>query len=90
VDGRNNDYLVLPNGDRISGATFYAALEYFPFVRQFRIIQERVGHCDILLRHNGSNPDNHRLVEEKIESILGGLIDYEVKSVDTIPNRLDR
>lgn len=85
VEGRNNDYLVLPNGDRISGATFYATLEYFPFMKQFKIIQESSDDCTVLLKVKESSEENRMQVEGVLMRLLGGKIRYKTEYVDDIP-----
>jgi len=85
IDGRDNDYLLLQNGLRVSGATFYAALEYFPFVQQFRIEQNDVESCRILLRMTEDSLENKRQVEHALASFLAGKIRYEIEYVHTIP-----
>jgi len=85
VEGRNNDYLVLPNGDKISGATFYATLEYFPFMRQFKIVQESADTCAVLLKITDPNEENRMQVEDTLMRLLEGKIQYKIKYVDDIP-----
>lgn len=88
IEGRNNDYLLLPNGDRISGATFYAALEYFPFMKQFKIVQESVNECSVLLRVTEASEENRKQIEDVLTPLLKGKIGYRIEYVDDIP--LDR
>ncbi len=85
VEGRNNDYLVLPNGDRISGATFYATLEYFPFMRQFKIVQESVDDCTVLLKISESSEENRTQVESVLLRLFEGKIRYKIEYVKDIP-----
>ncbi len=85
IDGRDNDFLHLENGERISGATFYGALEYFPFMRQFRILQDEIGSCRVLLRLTEDTTENRNEVEQVLASILAEKIRYEVEYVDAIP-----
>lgn len=85
VEGRDNDYLVLPNGDKISGATFYATLEYFPFMRQFKIVQESADNCTVLLKITDPNEENRMQVEGALMCLLEGKIRYKIKYVDDIP-----
>ena len=85
IEGRNNDYLLLPNGDRISGATFYATLEYFPFMKQFRIIQDSVNECTVLLRVTEVNEENRKQIDDVLTRLLKGKIEYRVEYVDEIP-----
>ena len=83
--GRDNDYLILNDGTRISGGTFYAALEYFQYMRQFRIIQKEFGHCDILVSLLNSQEKNKNEIKNTIDKILLNKISYKIKFVDKIP-----
>lgn len=85
VEGRNNDYLVLPNGDKISGATFYATLEYFPFMKQFKIVQESADNCTVFLKITDPNDENRMQVEGALMRLLEEKIRYKIKYVDDIP-----
>ena len=85
IEGRNNDYLRLSNGERISGATFYATLEYFPFMQQFKIVQDDADACTVLLRVKEADDGNRAQVERVLRELLEGRIRYEIKYVDEIP-----
>jgi phenylacetate-CoA ligase len=85
VEGRSNDYLHLPGGGRISGATFYASLEYLSCMRQFKILQERENDCLIMLRLTDQRAENRAQVEAILDRLLGGRIAYRTAYVDTIP-----
>ncbi len=85
INGRDNDYLILDDGTRISGGTFYAALEYFQYMRQFRIIQNEVGHCEILVSLLDSQDKNLNEIRNTIDKILLNKISYKINFVDNIP-----
>lgn len=85
VEGRNNDYLVLPNGDRISGATFYATLEYFPFMKQFKIVQAAVDTCTVFLKVTENTEENRTQVEVVLMRLFDGKIRYRIEYVEDIP-----
>ena len=85
VEGRSNDYLHLPDGKKISGATFYASLEYFPFMRQFKIVQNDVNDCTVILRISEKTDEKKAQVEAVLKQLLGGRIAYEIEYVDAIP-----
>jgi hypothetical protein len=50
IEGRVHDYVLGVNGERISANTFFALLGGEPGVRQFRIVQDRPGACEIEVR----------------------------------------
>jgi phenylacetate-coenzyme A ligase PaaK-like adenylate-forming protein len=85
VEGRSNDFLHLPDGGRISGATFYASLEYFPFMRQFKIVQDGEDQCRIMLSLAAQSAENRARVEEVLAHLLGGRIQYRIEYVEHIP-----
>jgi phenylacetate-coenzyme A ligase PaaK-like adenylate-forming protein len=85
VDARSNDYLHLPDGEKISGATFYASLEYFPFMRQFKIVQNDVNDCTVMLRVTEKTEEKRAQVEAVLKKLLDGKIKYAVEYVDAIP-----
>ena len=85
VRGRSNDQLVLPDGGRVTGAEFYAALKVFPFMRQFRIRQSRLDACEILVRLASETPENVAAVEAAVHAVLRGRIDHDLTCVDDIP-----
>jgi len=85
VEVRSNDYLHLPDGEKISGATFYASLEYFPFMRQFKIVQNDVNDCTVMLRVAEKTEEKKAQVEAVLKKILDGKIKYAVEYVDAIP-----
>lgn len=85
VEGRSNDYLHLPDGGKISGATFYASLEYFPFMHQFRIEQDSPNECRVMLRLAENSEENRAAVEAALKKLLDGRIHYAIEYVDAIP-----
>jgi phenylacetate-coenzyme A ligase PaaK-like adenylate-forming protein len=85
VEGRSNDYLYLSGGEKISGATFYALLEYFPFMRQFKIVQNHENECTVMLRVSDPSEGNRAQVEAVLGALLDGKIRYAVEYVDEIP-----
>lgn len=85
VEGRSNDYLHLPDGEKISGATFYASLEYFPFMRQFKIVQNDVNDCTVMLRITEKTEEKKAQIDAVLKKLLDGRIKYAVEYVDAIP-----
>lgn len=85
IKGRDNDYLILPDGDKISGATLYITLENLPFMRQFRVVQESADACTVLLKIADSDPEKRLQIEELLRRLLGGRIRYRIEYVEEIP-----
>jgi len=85
IEGRDNDYLHLPDGEKISGAAFYTSLEYFPFMRRFRIVQERLDHCNIYVQLLKRTPEHEHQVEAALNELMRGRIGYTLHYVDQIP-----
>ena len=85
IDGRDNDYLVLENGEKVTGMTFLAVLDNPLLIVQFRIVQDCFGSCRILLRLREETEANKREVKRLLESLLAGKISYEIEYVDDIP-----
>ena len=85
IDGRDNDFLVLKDGQRLSAAFFYMIFERFDFLRQFQLVQERAGHCDIRLKI-ASEGDRQRLykVTDMIRHFSRGRFDFDLHVVDHI------
>lgn len=85
IDGRDNDYLVLADDSRITGAELYSALQYFPFMRQFQFIQESLEYCRVLIRLTDTTQKNRREIEETLEALLTHRIKYGIEYVAEIP-----
>ena len=85
IDGRNNDFLVLDDGTKLTGYTFYTTLEFFPFLRQFRIIQNETGYCNFIFRLTEKTQENMQEIEKFIKSVLKNRLKYNIEYVDKIP-----
>jgi len=85
IDGRDNDYLLLENGEKLTAMAFLAVLDNPLFILQFRIIQERIGFCRVLLRLREETEENKKEVESLLGSVLVGKLRYEIEYVNDIP-----
>ena len=85
IDGRDNDFLVLENGQRISGTFFSKLLDSFDFVRQFQVVQRHAGHCEILLRLAPGRSAAIENVDAKLHKFCRGRFAYKIHNVDYIP-----
>jgi hypothetical protein len=54
-------------------------------MRQFRIVQESLDSCTILLRVTEPSEENRGKVDRAVGDLLRGKIRYNVKYVDDIP-----
>ena len=85
IEGRDNDFLLLDDGKRMSATIFYKILESFDFIRQFQIIQERPGHCDILLKLTAAEARrNLTRVTDSLNHYGRGQFEFDIKIVDAI------
>jgi phenylacetate-coenzyme A ligase PaaK-like adenylate-forming protein len=80
IDGRVHDYVLGVNGERISANTFYALLGGEPGVRQFRIVQDRPGACEIEVRGT-LDPS----LISRLNQRLHGRILFQLRHVERIP-----
>lgn len=85
VEGRNNDYVVLGGGEKVSCATFRVVLDRYPFVHQFRILQDSEQSCAVLLRTGEASPAERLEMESSVKALVRGRIRCEVRYVDEIP-----
>jgi len=80
IEGRVHDYVLGQNGKRISSNVFYGLLGGEPSVRQFRVVQEKVGECEIQVRGKFDASLRSRLNHH-----LNGRITFQLRYVDHIP-----
>lgn len=85
LEGRNNDFLVLSNGDQLSCARFCGALDVFPFVREFKIIQDNLTEFTLLLKIEQVSPSECLNLERSVIAATEGKITCIFKYVDNIP-----
>jgi len=85
IEGRNNDYLILPDGEKISGATLYIALEKLPFMRQFRVVQDSAAACTVLLKIADLDAAKRLQIEELLQNLFMERIRYRIEYVEEIP-----
>jgi phenylacetate-coenzyme A ligase PaaK-like adenylate-forming protein len=80
IEGRVSDYVIGRNGEKIWSSEFYGLLGGASGVRQFRIVQERPGECEILLR---GAP--HAALSSSLELHFKGRISLQVRWHESIP-----
>jgi phenylacetate-coenzyme A ligase PaaK-like adenylate-forming protein len=80
IEGRVHDYVLGLNGEKISSNLFYGLLGGEPDVRQFRIVQEKVGECEIQVRG-----EFDASLVSRLNQHLHGSITFQLRYVDFIP-----
>jgi phenylacetate-CoA ligase len=86
VEGRNNDYLVLPSGALCSAHMISFNIRSYPGILQFQARQEKSGELVILIVPDGSMAQDGKLAIFKIlSSALPEAMDIRVELVDVIP-----
>ena len=85
VEGRINDYLLLNNGEKLAGSTFYTLYEYFPFVKCFQVIQKEKEKCEIKVVLTEGLEQNKEQISNATKDLLENRIDYTVRFVPDIP-----
>ncbi|MGB5139493.1 MAG: phenylacetate--CoA ligase family protein, partial [Candidatus Zixiibacteriota bacterium] len=86
VAGRTTDFLLAPDGRKVSGAalTIYLAAQV-PGVRQAQIIQKEHGRLTFnLVTDSRFNDSSRRMIEEKVRHFFGAMMAVEYKFVDGI------
>lgn len=85
IMGRVSEYVVSRDGEKISASLFYSWLTNEPFVRQFRIVQDRVGECDIFLRLADCSVADKAKLEARLRGQLGENVNATIRYVDRVP-----
>jgi len=84
--GREEEIIMLPNGESLSPHAFYPILREFTELDQFRLIQESAELLVLQLVWR-SNHQKYRQSEirAKLNAFLGGSIRLDIQNVDSIP-----
>lgn len=86
MDGRSDDFIIRPDGSRISPPAFTVLLSDFPDVREYQVLQMSDGHVQVRLVVGGSlwttTDDQH--LRHGLDSIIGPALPYEVMLCDAI------
>lgn len=85
LEGRNNDYISLRSGERISSASLYVIFDYCSFIEQFRVVQESYDHCTVMLRVAPCSAQAREAMEAQVAAVLADKIPYAIRYVDEIP-----
>jgi len=87
VAGRTTDFIVTPNGTKVSGSalTIYL-IAAVPGIRQAQIIQDKKDHLIFnIVKKDEFNKDGLFILKEKVEEYFGKEMNYDIKYVDNIP-----
>ncbi|MCH2119284.1 MAG: hypothetical protein MK161_16475 [Pirellulales bacterium] len=84
IEGRSDDFLLLPDGKQMSAATFKCIIENFDSVWQYKVVQDQVESCQVQVVLNDEASNERALITEAIQELVAGKIDCEVCFVDEI------
>lgn len=85
IRGREKEYIVCNNGEKVSAAEFYSWLVSEPIVKQFRIVQDKVGECDVILRTKDCTAIERSALERRLQSKIPASVVSTFRYVKTIP-----
>jgi phenylacetate-coenzyme A ligase PaaK-like adenylate-forming protein len=85
ISGRVSEYVLGGAGEKISASAFYSWLSDEPLVRQYRIVQDRIGACDIFLRLGDCSPEDRGRLVGKLRAMLGTAVRPSFHFVGSIP-----
>ncbi|MCK5539174.1 MAG: hypothetical protein KAI79_20295, partial [Bacteroidales bacterium] len=87
IYGREDDLAILPNGEILTCLVFYAIMDKYIEINQFRIIQKTISMFDILIV---SDNDYFKNILSKLETDLKAIskqqIVFNIKNVNDIPS----
>ena len=86
IEGRDEDFISLRDGRKISPMMVTGTLDHIPGLRQFRVIQEDMDllHA-VLAKGEGFGPDTVHRVEKELKTIMYEEMDIRCEVVDDIP-----
>jgi phenylacetate-CoA ligase len=94
IEGREDSFIVLPDGQVLSPRNFTVAMSmfrFYSFIEQFQIMQKRVDFFEVYLKMRKSNVDNNIVRSELVDhfvrilNLKGINVDFNVNFVDEIP-----
>lgn len=85
ISGRVSEYVLGLNDEKVSASVFYGWLTNEPTVRQFRIVQDTVGECDIFLQLVDCSTADKAELQTKLLKHLDGRVEASIHYVDRIP-----
>jgi phenylacetate-CoA ligase len=84
IQGRQDDFLRLPDGSRMSAAMFKCTMEVYPFVWQYKIIQTELQRCGVLVALTDDTAENRSVISKAVAGLLESSIGYQLEFVKHI------
>jgi phenylacetate-CoA ligase len=86
VEGRDEDFITLNDGRRISPMMVTGTLDFVPGIKQFRVVQENMEEITVLLaKGNDFGQDTISKAEKGLKDIFGNGIKIKCNAVEEIP-----
>lgn len=86
IIGRDDDYAILGDGTRRSFIPFYEALDVFPDVKRFRIVQVEPDLFDVLIMADKDYFNGIKTqAVERLQRLCGARPEYRLHLVEEIP-----
>ncbi|MBN1939887.1 MAG: phenylacetate--CoA ligase family protein, partial [Candidatus Aminicenantes bacterium] len=86
VEGRSDDFIVLPSGEKISPHPLYHCLDPVPGIRRWRIVQPAPDCLDVAIEPGPDfSPAALQSVRENLERLLQGRLSLEIAAVKSLP-----
>ncbi len=86
VEGRVDDFLVMPTGELVSPRKVVTSVEVTEGIEEFQIIQEKRDYLKIFMKKNEKcTPEEERKMMERLQQVLTKGVKVEVEHVDKVP-----
>ena len=84
IQGRQDDFLRLPDGSRMNAAMFKCTMEVYPFVWQYKIVQNKLQRCDVMVALVDDTAENRSTISRAVAGLLEARIGYRLEFVERI------
>ncbi len=86
IQGRANDFVVLPGGRIVASCFLVITLQSFPEVDQYRVVQTHADALDVqVVKGKGYKDSTGMRIKEEIERAVHNQLEARVKIVDELP-----
>lgn len=86
VEGRVDDFLVMPTGELVSPRKVVTSVEVTEGIEEFQIMQEKKDYLKIFMKRNEKyTPEEERKMMERLQKVLTEGVKVEVEHVDKVP-----